>query len=158
MTARVEIERLLTTLAMGRPDFGPYWRGIHDTAHWLRKYHVIRLRTLEAVMAANDIGNGAAHGKRKLARTASARCSAPDRLAAFGCRAERGRRMIGLNGREHAIEPKYVPAPEQLEAERDAINAVWSDDERRTRSIDFHQNADHLADLAAFVFQCSDPL
>src|SRR5687768_12044042 len=61
MTARVEIERLLTVLAMSRPDFGPYWRGIHDTAHWLRTKHVIRKRTLEAIEAACATGNDAAH-------------------------------------------------------------------------------------------------
>jgi hypothetical protein len=63
MTARVEIERLLTTLAMSRKDFGPYWRGIWDTAHWLRTKDVIRQRALESVLTANDTGNAAAHGK-----------------------------------------------------------------------------------------------
>jgi hypothetical protein len=63
MTARVEIERLLTVLAMTRPDFGLYWRGIHDTAHWLRAKHVIRKRTLDAIEAAVDVGNEAAHCK-----------------------------------------------------------------------------------------------
>lgn len=35
MTARVEIERLLTKLAMAQPAFGPYWIGAKPTATWL---------------------------------------------------------------------------------------------------------------------------
>ena len=62
MTARVEIERLLTTLAMSRKDFGPYWRGVHETAAWLRVKLVIRTRTHDSVIAANVTGNAAAHG------------------------------------------------------------------------------------------------
>jgi len=64
MTARVEIERLLTTLAMERPDFGPYWIGAKPTAVWLRKRRIIKLRTCEAVLAALDTGNGTAHGEQ----------------------------------------------------------------------------------------------
>lgn len=65
MTARVEIERLLTTLAMAHPlDFGPYWIGAKPTATWLRKHGVLKLRTCKATHAALDTGNGAAHGEQ----------------------------------------------------------------------------------------------
>lgn len=63
MTARVEIERLVTTLAMRHPEFGEHWLGIYSTAHWLRKKHVIRAGTLEKIIAASCTGNAAAHGK-----------------------------------------------------------------------------------------------
>ena len=63
MTARVEIERLLTTLAMRQSGHGAYWMGVRDTAEWLRRRHLIRLRTLNSVLTANDTGNAAAHSK-----------------------------------------------------------------------------------------------
>jgi hypothetical protein len=63
MTARVEMERQLTTLAMGRPAFGEYWRGIFDTTHWLHKNAILRKKTCELVLRASETGNAAAHGK-----------------------------------------------------------------------------------------------
>lgn len=63
MTARVEIERLVTTLAMRHPEFGEHWLGIYSTAHWLKKKRVIRKSTLELIITASCTGNAAAHGK-----------------------------------------------------------------------------------------------
>jgi hypothetical protein len=63
MTARVEIERLVTTLAMAYPEFGEHWLGIYSTAHWLKQKRVIRKGTLEKIIAASCTGNAAAHGK-----------------------------------------------------------------------------------------------
>ena len=66
MTARVEIERQLTLLAMTRPDFGNEWRGVTETAGYLGKKRVLRTRVYKAVIAANATGNLAAHGKGAL--------------------------------------------------------------------------------------------
>lgn len=63
MTCRVEIERLLTTLAMKQEKFGPYWLGIQRTADWLYAKLLIRRRTYVAVTEAVRIGNEAAHGR-----------------------------------------------------------------------------------------------
>ena len=62
MTARVAIERELTILALSRPDFGEYWRGIYDTANWLQAQGVIRKKTHGVVIRACETGNAAAHG------------------------------------------------------------------------------------------------
>jgi hypothetical protein len=62
MTARAEIERLLTALALTCDDFGDYWLGIQRTAAWLNERNVIRKRTLVIVTEATAIGNIAAHG------------------------------------------------------------------------------------------------
>lgn len=62
MTARVELERLLTTLALKQPKFGEYWQGINVTADWLHAHQVIRAKTHRATIEAADIGNRAAHG------------------------------------------------------------------------------------------------
>lgn len=62
MVARVAMERELTTLAMSRPDFGVYWRGIYDTANWLHKHGLLRKKTHGVVMRAAETGNAAAHG------------------------------------------------------------------------------------------------
>lgn len=62
MTARVELERQLTTLAMGCDWFGSEWLGVQETARRLRKRHVLRNKVCRAVLAANAIGNNAAHG------------------------------------------------------------------------------------------------
>lgn len=64
MTARVEIERLLTKLAMQRPEFGRHWIGAKPTATWLYKYGVIKLRHKKSIHVALDTGNGAAHGEQ----------------------------------------------------------------------------------------------
>jgi hypothetical protein len=63
MTARVELERQLTKLALLSPAFGEDWRGVHETAHWLNKHGMLRKATLHSVKKANSIGNCAAHGK-----------------------------------------------------------------------------------------------
>jgi hypothetical protein len=63
MTARVEMERLLTRAAMHFPDYGNEWCGIQETAQWLRKRRVMRLRTLRRVIVSAATGNAAAHGK-----------------------------------------------------------------------------------------------
>ncbi|WP_428304824.1 hypothetical protein [Lacipirellula sp.] len=62
MTARVEIERLLTVLALTRDDFGDEWRGIQRTASWLNDQNVIRNKTYKIVLEAAAVGNIAAHG------------------------------------------------------------------------------------------------
>lgn len=62
MTARVEIERQLTKLAMNVPSFGEYWQGIATTASWLYKRRFLRKNTFRLTMEATDIGNRAAHG------------------------------------------------------------------------------------------------
>jgi hypothetical protein len=62
MTARVELERQLTTLALMNPSFGDEWRGIFTTAAWLHKRLVIRQNAFNLVTEAGDIGNLAAHG------------------------------------------------------------------------------------------------
>ena len=62
MTARVELERQLTTLALRHPKFGTNWIGIRGTACWLLSRRVIRTNTYEGVMLAADVGNHAAHG------------------------------------------------------------------------------------------------
>lgn len=62
MTARVELERQLTTLALKQPKFGEYWKGINLTADWLFARQVIRTNTHASAIDAADIGNRAAHG------------------------------------------------------------------------------------------------
>jgi hypothetical protein len=62
MTARVELERQLTTLALMNPSFGEDWRGIFTTAAWLHKRLVIRQNAFNLVTEAGEIGNRAAHG------------------------------------------------------------------------------------------------
>lgn len=64
MTSRVEIERLLTKLAMAQPAFGKYWIGAKPTAVWLRKHSVIKRRSCQSIHTALDTGNGAAHGEQ----------------------------------------------------------------------------------------------
>ncbi len=63
MTARVEIERLLTRLAMDCPEFKSCWYGIEYTADLLRKRRKLRQRTHRRVLAAGATGNAAAHGR-----------------------------------------------------------------------------------------------
>ncbi|BBO32107.1 hypothetical protein PLANPX_1719 [Lacipirellula parvula] len=63
MTARVEIERQLTTLALKYPKFGSGWQGIGRTAVWLFDRRILRSNTFDSVMAAADVGNRAAHGQ-----------------------------------------------------------------------------------------------
>ena len=62
MTARVELERQLTTIALKHPKFGTNWLGIRLTADWLYSRHAIRTNTYRGVMLAADVGNRAAHG------------------------------------------------------------------------------------------------
>lgn len=62
MTARVELERQLTTLALKHPKFGVYWQGINVTADWLFAHHVLRANTHASAIDAAEIGNRAAHG------------------------------------------------------------------------------------------------
>jgi len=62
MTARVELERQLTILALLSPAFGEDWRGVHETAHWLNKHGMLRKTALLLVKKANSVGNCAAHG------------------------------------------------------------------------------------------------
>lgn len=62
MTARAEIERLLTTLVLKQHDFGNQWLGTHQTATWLHKNHLLRTNAYKLVVEAAAIGNRAAHG------------------------------------------------------------------------------------------------
>jgi len=63
MTARVEVERQLTTLALNYPKFGHGWMGINRTAEWLFNHRILRSNTYESVIEAADVGNRAAHGQ-----------------------------------------------------------------------------------------------
>jgi hypothetical protein len=63
MTARVAIERALTRTVLRHPQFGTEWRGLEETACWLRNRHLLRLRMLHRILTAAAIGNAAAHGK-----------------------------------------------------------------------------------------------
>lgn len=63
MTCRVELERLVTLLALKHPEFGLHWRGLQETTTWLRKRRVLKARTAVGIHNANDVGNKAAHGK-----------------------------------------------------------------------------------------------
>lgn len=61
MTARVELERLLTKIAMEHPSYGGHWLGVRPTADWLRDAGVIGVRCRHATVVAADVGNRAAH-------------------------------------------------------------------------------------------------
>jgi hypothetical protein len=62
MTARVEIERQLTTLVLMYPEFGNTWTGIGGTLAWLNSRRLLRNATFVTTSAAADVGNRAAHG------------------------------------------------------------------------------------------------
>jgi hypothetical protein len=62
MTSRVELERLLTKLAMANPEFGRHWLGFQTTAEWLCRAGTIGRRARHATLIAADVGNRAAHG------------------------------------------------------------------------------------------------
>lgn len=80
MVARVELERLLTILALENPEYGRQWLGFDQTAAWLRKANVIGPRASHATIVAADIGNRAAHGKLVARRELGAMFNAIDSL------------------------------------------------------------------------------